>query len=167
MDYPKLTQEAIVFYRDRHFSAPMVARVFGVSAKSVYRYLNKNGVDTSTGKTYSYTCEVCGGQGVTTRARVRREEARFCSRACYYEFLRQKNPKAFRSQYHMKLARKIVREFFDMKEGYIVHHEDGDNRNNRVDNLKVFKNQREHLRYHRAKEGMRPEPLWEGSRSYG
>ena len=56
--------------------------------------------------------------------------------------------------YHRKQARKIMEEDLQrkLKKGETVHHLDHNWKNNSIDNLHLFKNGFEHIKYHRMKE---------------
>lgn len=59
--------------------------------------------------------------------------------------------KSFGAHAHRKIAeRKLGRK---LRRGEVVHHIDGDKRNNSPDNLQVFKNQAEHAKWHAIHRG--------------
>jgi len=60
----------------------------------------------------------------------------------------------------MREAREKVNSVYALKDGYIVHHEDRNTTNNEWENLKVFANSGDHVRYHR---GFRVPVLWDGA----
>jgi hypothetical protein len=53
----------------------------------------------------------------------------------------------------------MVGRYFPLERRHVVHHHDGDNTNNALDNLAVFASQAEHMRYHR---GGHATPIWDG-----
>jgi hypothetical protein len=57
-------------------------------------------------------------------------------------------------------ARAIVSDHFALRPGNIVHHEDRNQYNNELNNLKVFTNSGDHVRHHR---GFIVPILWEGT----
>lgn len=63
------------------------------------------------------------------------------------------------SPYGLLVARRIVRKHFHLRTGNVVHHWDGDETNNSLDNLAVFATQTEHMRYHA---GYDTTPIWDG-----
>lgn len=166
MMYPKITEEAIPLFQKHYYSLQMIAEVFGVSRVGVKKFLNKNGVDTSRGREFWQECEKCGARFRVQRKELREEKRRFCSRDCYRYALREGGIfEANRTG--ARRSRLIVNEFFPLEEGMVVHHEDGKQANYRIDNLKVFRNHKEHIQYHRRQPWRRPKPVWEGSVMYG
>lgn len=87
-------------------------------------------------------CLKCGEFFPAYRSKVKMGHALYCSQTCYHASrninLYQKN------RYGNRIARRIMKA----KPGEIVHHKDGDCRNNDPPNLMVFESQGEHLKYH-------------------
>jgi hypothetical protein len=143
------------------YSADKIAEMTGgvVWGRSILRYLQRQGIDTSKTKR-NVICKNCGKEFEKTRACFRKSRFHFCSMPCYWEHL--KNPDYNRSVYGMRMARKKIREMgylFDPEN--VVHHIDGDNDNNELSNLMVFKNQGDHNRWHRnGSEKSGVIPLW-------
>jgi len=163
--YRKITSEALRLWSEEHFSGPMIASVFGVSRVAVYKYLRNNGIDTSKGRVWRMSCEVCGVEFEVSRKVFRNERRRFCSRGCYWAYVRM--PDGNVSRTGGRRARAIVRVFFDLQSSHVVHHIDGNQGNNYVGNLMVFAHQTDHLRYHRVRDSEKPKPIWDGSVAFG
>ena len=64
------------------------------------------------------------------------------------------------SEWGRTKGRKIVRRHFKLLPGHIVHHENCNEKDNRLENLRVFASIADHNRYHA---GFPVEPLWDGS----
>ena len=62
----------------------------------------------------------------------------------------------YANRHGQTIARSIVSQVFHLLDGYVVHHIDSDNTNNRLDNLAVFASQAEHISFHRGGEGRPP-----------
>lgn len=122
------------------------------------KFLNKRGIDTSK-RPRKVKCYWCGKIVERPRCRIRRHKHFFCNFDCYRGWLQRGNYIA--SRQGSREARRLVSMFFKLKEGYIAHHIDGNQNNNDVSNLMVFKNQKDHLRFHREIPGVKP--LWSGS----
>lgn len=125
------------------------------------------------------TCEECGKVVLQSPAQVRRSKQHFCSRKCHMIHMnRIMNPnrmtpavrnklrstrlgtgegktytKTFGRHTHRIVAEQILGR--PLKEGEIVHHIDGNKRNNDPSNLMVM-TQSEHCRLHFSKKGGDP-----------
>ena len=141
--------EKIIDLWDIGYSGDRIADLTGnvVTGRSVLRFLNRNGIATYDTRRV-VRCEYCGKEFKKARNLYRKSNHHFCTKECYWAHL--KNPDYYRSVYHMRRAREIVKEL-----GYIpspeevVHHDDFDNRNNDPGNLTVFANNGDHTRWHR------------------
>ena len=110
-------------------------------------------------------CLNCKNKFKPERSRVRRGHGKYCSDKCYYEHKASAgyNP----SRQGQRIARKIIEAYlgFQLPIGFIVHHEDGDQSKNFLENLFVFPDNASHIAYHHAKRngtGELPyQELWE------
>lgn len=82
---------------------------------------------------------------------------RYCSQKCYHSVRQDGRYQPWREG--QRKARKAVSKYFNLVRGNVVHHEDRDNRNNDLSNLRVFRNQSDHMAYHH---GSPVVPLWDG-----
>ena len=126
-----------------------IADVLHVSRTAVHKYLTKHGVDTSKHK-IKVSCTTCGQTIERTRKRVRTQRNHFCSEGCYSAFLGVGKTLANSNRQGQRIARRVVSELFDLQPEHVVHHEDRNQMNNLPNNLKVFGNNGDHLRYHHA-----------------
>lgn len=119
------------------------------------------------------TCEECGKVIKVPPCQFKRAKNHFCSRQCHMKFMnREMNPhrmndpevreKIRQSQLdkgdgktyqkcHGRHTHRVVAEQMlgrPLRAGEIVHHIDGNKRNNKPTNLMVFKNQSEHAKWH-------------------
>lgn len=138
-----------------------LAKKYSVSRQAIYKILKQAGIDTSK-RRIPVSCHVCGTEILRTKGRIRKQLHHFCSDACYYAFLAGGKPK----WHHMtevgcssRPARRIVSEHFALQEGHIVHHENRNRFDNRLENLRVFANSGDHLRHHRGFDVL---PIWDG-----
>lgn len=69
------------------------------------------------------------------------------------------NPGYKYSRNGLRIARRTVDKHFRLQAGNVVHHWDGDETNNNLDNLAVFANNSDHMRYHA---GYDTTPIWDG-----
>ncbi len=143
-----------------------IAKSFKCTRQAVFYALKRAGIDTRKKVMGSYqtSCTYCGKLHRRTRANVRKFKHHFCSAECYNEWLdmgRKPGNKYIEYAHGRTEARKIVSCYIELLPEYIVHHEDRNQRNNEVRNLKVFASQGDHTKYHR---GFRVPIIWDGSR---
>lgn len=162
--YDVSTQDIVVMYVEKHLTLREIAKLTGMSHVNVSKRLKKAGITAKDGTWVKTNCAFCGKDIEIRRARVKfrnkdgsRRRGHFCNLACYIASLENPGYKPWR--HGQRLARAIVGQYYILQEGNVVHHVDGDERNNNLDNLMVFKNQAEHMRYHR---GGKVTPLWDG-----
>ena len=141
-------------------TAISIANRYSVSRQTIYKILKRNGVDT-TKRQYDVSCSACRKVFKRTKARIRYQRNNFCDMDCYSAFLQAGSGvgKYKASRWGTRVARLKVSKLFDLKKGYIVHHEDRNCLNNEINNLIVFACQGDHVRHHR---GFDVTPLWEG-----
>lgn len=102
-------------------------------------------------------CSACGKTFART-PRNKRFKRAFCSPECYYSVRRTIKYKPWRQG--QRRARAIVSKYFDLRPEYVVHHEDKDNANNDLINLRVFASQADHMAYHHGV--TKVVPIWDG-----
>jgi len=150
-------------YSVRLERAADIARRHGITRQGVYKILRRNGITTAKGKV-AVSCDACGAEIRRTRGRLRKQKRHFCGYGCYYAFLEARQEGSYQaSRQGQRIARARVAEVFDLQPGHIVHHEDRNNLNNSLDNLRVFANQGDHIRYHRLGPDY-AQPIWDGSK---
>ena len=134
-----------------------IGQQYGITRQAIHKILRKHGIDTSKRK-IEVTCCACGSVIMRNKCTIRNRKRVFCGEACYHAYL------GAISDYQPwrqggRIARKRVSEVFELLEGHVVHHVDGNNYNNYLNNLMVFKNQGDHIRYHR---GLEADPIYIG-----
>jgi len=158
------TQRVDIVNRYSEDLTPMqsLADKHGITRQGVYKIIKNAGVDTSKHK-IPVSCSACGSEIMRTKARIRNQINHFCDYGCYYAYLEagSGNGLYVNNRHGQRVARKIVSEHFDLKENQIVHHKDRNCLNNMVDNLMVFANQGDHIRYHRLGPDYAA-PVWDG-----
>jgi hypothetical protein len=157
----KLDDRAIELYTDGLFSLDHIGKFFGVTRQGVKKYLNVRGIDTSKKGGLEITCDNCGVKFKKPRCQIRNNIKNYCKPECYYAELGKSG--YIENRHKSRQAREIVREVYPIDSKNVVHHVNGDQADNRLENLMVFKNNSDHMRWHRAgqeKSGVVPE--WRG-----
>ena len=154
------SEEAVRLWEDEYYSANMIGSRLGFSRAGVIKCLNRNGIDTSKGNRIRLICSYCGVPIDRTKARARAVGKPYCSTVCYHAAIHNEAYKPWR--HGQRLARATVGAEFPLMPGHVVHHEDGDNHNNNLDNLMVFASQADHGRYHRTDDG-KAYPIYVGA----
>ena len=139
-----------------------IAKDFGCTRQAIFKILKKEGIDTSKEQRIVRTCRVCGKEVLRRRGRARTTKHSYCSDECYRTYLHTLGEAYNPSNYHSRMARQIIQQYFDYRpeEGHIVHHINKDCKDNRKKNLEVYSCQGDHLRHHR---GFQVTPLWSGA----
>lgn len=134
---------------------PMIelAKQYGITRQGVYKVLHQAGIDTSKAGAgnMDVSCTCCAKVFSKHRCQVRRQKHVFCSEECYFAWLKHGNGKPFiKNEHGKRVARKVVSKYFTVLLGQVVHHEDRNQFNNHIKNLKVFANNGDHVRHHRG-----------------
>ena len=138
-----------------------IAKRYSLTRQRIWQVLKAAGVDTTKkGAMIKVICAYCGGEFKRIRCQVRKSKNNFCSNECYYAWLSDRSSNHEPWRHGMRIGRAVASKYLYLEPEYVVHHEDGNNRNNDVSNLKVFKNSKDHLLYHR---GFNTKPIWEGT----
>ncbi len=142
----RIDEKAIGMFRDDLMSLEQIGRFFEVSRTAVKKFLNKYGVNTSKGQ-FFIICDNCGVKSFRPRCQIRGKIHKFCSDKCYYEFIN--NPEYLQNRHGQRIGRKRVEEKFGYIPEFVLHHKDGNDLNNELSNLVVFKNHSDHMKFHR------------------
>ena len=133
---------------------PMIqlAHKHGITRQGVYKVLQKAGIDTSKAAAWlKVSCTCCGKEFAKRRAQVRKYKHVFCGEPCYFAWLKHGNGNPFIvHRQGTRVARDVISAHHTMMPGEVAHHEDRNQNNNHISNLKVFRNQGDHIRYHRG-----------------
>jgi len=152
-------EEIARLYDGNYATMPRLGEMYGISRQGVWKALRRLGIDTRK-RRLSVECYWCGVVFHRTKGRLRRNIRNFCSDGCYVSWLGEMGADYIPNRHGQRLARAIVGGYFKLIEGMVVHHEDKNTLNNRLDNLRVFSSQGDHIRYHRGVLGI--EPVWSG-----
>jgi len=152
------TQDIVVLYTVQHLTMEEIGKIIGMSRTGICKRLKTAGITPDLGEWVRTDCDYCGSIIRVTRKRWRRNEKNYCNNECYYAYLENPSYKPWRQG--QRLARAIVAQYFDLQLDHVVHHKDGDSRNNDRSNLAVYASQEEHMRGHRSNYSSL---LWDGS----
>ena len=131
-------------------SAASIAQRYGVTRQGIHKLLHRNGVETPKRSAMKVSCAACGKEIVRHKCEIRKRKNLFCSVECYYAFLDASQNGQYKYWRNgQRIARSVVSKRFPLKPGYVVHHIDRNTYNNTIQNLMVFANQGDHVRYHR------------------
>lgn len=166
---PKQIVNIINAYSEQLEPIISIAARYNMSRQGVWKILKKVGVNTAKGaggaSLISISCAACGKEIVVNRSRVRKRKRLFCDLTCYYAYLEAHQGGTYQQNRHgQRIARDKISKVFNLQPKHIVHHEDRNTLNNMLNNLKVFANQGDHIRYHRGQPDNIYDaiPLWEG-----
>jgi hypothetical protein len=149
-------------YRDDLIPMIKIAEHYQVTRAAIHKALKRMQVDTTkaTAAHISTTCTHCGKPTIQTRCHFRKSRHAFCCREHFYLWLNRPVTPLLTYRHSLTIARKIISEYFPIQPDHVVHHEDRNEGNNDITNLRVFNNQADHIRYHR---GHNIDPIWSGT----
>ena len=156
---PVKTQDIVVMFTRDHLTLRQIAAKVGMTHAGVWKRLRAAGIEREAGTWVRVSCSFCGNPTRKHRASWRKTEKHYCREACYYADLESSGYKPWRQG--QRLARAIVSQYFSIPEGAVVHHKDGDNRNNDRANLAVYAGNGDHVRAHRTTKPV--VVLWDGA----
>ncbi len=149
----------IAAYRDDLVPILELAKTYGRTRQLIYRLLKKNGVDTSKSRRIEVKCHWCEKVFLKKPCQVRRRKYHYCNTDCYLDYIKVMGQCYVCNRQGQRRARSLVNIHFKLDDDMIVHHENKDTLDNRLTNLRVFKNHSEHMKYHR---GQPVEAIWDG-----
>jgi hypothetical protein len=153
------TQDVVVMYTEKHLTHRQIGKIVGMSQTAVWKRLRSAGITAKQGTWVKTSCAFCGSGVDRTRQKVRDSAKQYCGKDCYFAGL--ENPSSVIWRQGSRLARVIVAHYFDLRPDHVVHHEDTNQRNNDRSNLIVFKDQGDHIKWHRlGGEQSGVKPLW-------
>lgn len=152
------TIELIKMYTIDHLTLTEISSKVGISFQAISMRLRRAGITGKDGIYYTLVCKHCANKYKRYRSLVRLGVKQYCSKKCYW--LSSKNDYYVNWRNGCIKARQIVSKYFPLEKEQIVHHIDGDDRNNNISNLQVFRNRSEFMSY---KQGGKAKPVWIGS----
>jgi hypothetical protein len=159
MKYPHIsTAKLIYMYTVMHLSGPEMHRQTGMTRAGIMKRLKKAGITSAMGEWVTLNCAFCGKEINRTRQRYHATKEHYCNAECYYAS--RENPGFKPWRHGARLARAIVSQYITLQDGWVVHHVDGDQRNNDLANLAIYASQADHIKFHHGKNQVKP--VWEG-----
>lgn len=141
----------------------------GISRTAIYDILKRGGVDKTRREVLVLTCKFCDEVYNKPKSHIKGKNAGYCSVQCFHadrsisgeysksggcisrvnQSLRDVAPCTDRVLGRLA-AKALLSAGIVLNTGEVVHHIDGDRRNFNIDNLRVFKNQSEHMKFHHS-----------------
>jgi len=156
----------IELYLVKHLSCAKIAKKFGVTRQQIWNILKSENINTSK-QNVSYVkmrCSWCNKTFKRRRCIFLKSNQHFCSLKCYHEYLKSSPYIGWRQG--QRIAREVIRSLWPeidiLYPNWVVHHIDGNCKNNHISNLMAFACQRDHLRWHRSNK--KPKPIFDGSK---
>jgi biotin operon repressor len=145
--------EAKRLFVDEKLSLEKVGKRMGVSRVAVHKALKKIGVDTSkkANKVVKTTCYWCGREIEKKRCSFNNSSKHFCMQGCYVGWLKSSdyNPNRMGQRMARIFVKPYVYKLFGQID-FVVHHKDGNEENNKDENLLVFPSNADHVKWHRG-----------------
>jgi hypothetical protein len=159
-------ESAVQRYKAREVSLQEIATEFGISRGAVWKKFKRMGIETSKAIVcwVDVSCGYCEKALKRTRKRARKVNRHFCDQFCYGLWIKHHSGSKYSpSRVGQRIGRgKVEGLYGPLPEGSVVHHRDGDCLNNDISNLMLFKDNGDHVRWHRdCREGVQPLWVWE------
>ena len=129
-------------YREELLTMEEVGKRLGCSKQNIYHILRSRGEDYHV-MFLVRKCKRCGGELTVNRGRLKRGGGVYCSVFCYH------SDRSINGVYSRRGTR-IGRKVMGASVGEVVHHINGDDFDNRVENLMVFKDSAAHASFHKS-----------------
>ena len=158
------TQDVVELYTIQHLSSCEIQKLIGMSRPAIMKRLKRAGVTIDQGEWVNTICDFCGIKYKLVRSRWRKTKDHYCKAECYYAS--RENPGYHPWRQGQRLARAIVAQYFNFSQhpNAVIHHKDGDDRNNNRDNLAVYTSNSDHIKAtHHNNHNIKP--LWDGANS--
>lgn len=139
-----------IMLMDQHKRIGEVADHLGITRVRLWQICKAHGIKPH--RPVERICAYCGGKFFSKRSVVRDGGGLYCNDKCYHGH-RNEVSDYFPSKQGRRKSRKVIEGWlgFPLPDGFVVHHEDGDNDNFVIGNLFVFPAHSAHLKYHHAK----------------
>lgn len=144
-----------------------VEKATGLTRQGVWKRLKRGGLyeprcakGGAPGKMVEMACGFCQRPVRRYRSRMALmgQVAVYCNQQCYAAKLATHPYQESRDG--SRMARVAIGRHFPIERDHMVHHKDGDQRNNVLGNLLVFASQADHMAHHR---GRKVTPLFDGA----
>lgn len=141
----------------------------GVTRTAIYALLKRRGVEVFRCRVMTLVCKFCGETFDRPRSHIKGEHCGYCSVQCFHadrsiageysriggSISRVKDSLDYADEVSRRKFGRIAKKAIDaagivLKPGEVIHHKDGNRRNFDIDNLQIFKNQSEHMKYHHS-----------------
>ena len=152
------TQEIVRLYAMEHLTCEKIGNIYGLTRQAIAKRLRLAGISSRQGAWITGSCDFCHDPIRKRRCQWKKTRKHFCNEHCYFASLERPGYKPWRQG--QRIARAVIGKHFKLEQGHIVHHKDGNSRNNGLDNLAVLAGQGDHLRLHRGSEARY---LWDGA----
>ena len=153
------TEILVQMYTEQHLTLREIAKLHKVSHTCISKRLMKAGVSAQDGTWVPTNCGYCGDIIQVRRAIWKKNMANYCNDECY--FASRENEGYVPWRQGQRIARVLVSKYFSLEKAHVVDHIDGDNRNNKIFNLRVYASQSDYMKMHHGKHMVAP--LWDGS----
>lgn len=154
------TQDIVVMIQKQGLKVDQVAKLLGMSRQAIWKRMRKAGVTSRSFVWIEFICAFCGTTNKRRRRQAQRSEDNYCNQECYFADL--ESPGYAQWRQGSRIARAIVAQYVNpIPVGAIVHHKDGNDRNNDRSNLMLLASQADHIAIHRSRKSVNI--LWDGA----
>lgn len=136
------------WYLKDHLTMQEIGAKLGRTRQAIHERMRRLGIDTAKGERFEVVCDSCHQPFTTTRKRFLAAVKHFCCHKCYTIYLHSND--YLQNRTGQRLGRIVMSDHLgrDLVIGEVVHHVDGNNLNNDISNLMLFKSHSEHILFH-------------------
>jgi len=155
----KLTDYELKSLYESNVKINKIAEFAGMTRQGVWKRLKRLGLHVDRHGTIDVVCAFCGAELKRFRTRASTRHSNYCNQECY--FASRENPNYIPWRHGQRLARAIVAQHIRLTHEMVIHHVDGNNKNNDLSNLAVYASQSAHMMHHHGKS--QAKPIWTGA----
>lgn len=164
----KLTDQEIVDLYSKDTPIKDICEMAEITRSSLYNSLKRSGIETGRREVLLMICPNCGQKFTRPKSHNKGKLAGYCSIQCFhqdrtisgeYDMIGDKLVKVskdinksdiMRKMYYRQARAELKRNGIELKEGQVIHHINGQIDCNTIDNLMIFDNHSEHMKYHHS-----------------
>ena len=138
-----------ILYLDKCMRVTEIAKLTNKTRQRIWQLLKQYNIHNEN---MTIACLFCGDKFSAPRSAIRSGAGKYCCADHYNEHRREVNDYQ-PCREGQRIARRVIEAYLGhpLPMGFIVHHEDGNQRNTDLKNLFVFPSHALHLQYHHAK----------------
>lgn len=160
----KLTEIEIAQMYESGQKVTKIARIAGTSRQAVHNTLNRLAIQHTRREVLTLTCPFCSEQFMRPRSHNKGHNSGYCSVQCFHAARSISGEYSSSGGVISRITPRLVNDrslgraavealaaaHIFLRTGEVIHHIDGNRENFKIDNLRIFTNHSEHMKYHHS-----------------